>query len=638
MQTPDILLVTGVLGLWGFLYVTIIPGLLAVRLLRLHRVFAGLPLAFALSLIISHATVCVLTIAGLYTRPVMLILAVGGTIALFLVAAPWPETGFARLIDLVPRVFRYMRAAFAERRSLPRMAPLVSSVVTVISFYELVSYGSAAVQNFGDVFTVWDSVVSWNLWARSWAAGVVPDATYYYPQLLPTTWSVPYVLMERTDLQLFSASIDRFYLVFMIWALFEYSLRRQRLWLLAAIPAAIVLLATWNSPYMMSESLADVPVAFFALFAVMLVILMRQLSDRADIVMALWLVAAMAFGAASTKQAGIVIALAAPFLVWFYGIPRREALSRADMRSIARAFVLSTVVMLVLSAAWYVHSQLMILAGRNVSEIHHVTWGIYEGRSIPERVIAAVTMLARAPASTAIIPILLLAALSLRAGSWRIPLFAISAGFLALWAAFFSYDGRNATLALPILALLAGEGLVAWRLPFFRLSRQLAGHLSAHVPSSTLKTKGRWFPEALRTVGTLRMVAVLACILVGLIAVFEFPTERLQARERYFEETRIGDAELNARLEAAIERNGPHAAPIFTEYRWACLIDRIYQGHPCRLSHSSHDVADSIAVARGAMIVVIGRASAHALAPDLLKRGFTYIDAAGGYELWERVD
>lgn len=55
----------------------------------------------------------------------------------------------------------------------------------------------------GGVFTNWDAVVSWNQWAISWALNEFPHGTYNYPQLLPISESISYVLMDSTGIQFF---------------------------------------------------------------------------------------------------------------------------------------------------------------------------------------------------------------------------------------------------------------------------------------------------------------------------------------------------------------------------------------------------------------------------------------------------
>src|ERR1019366_759172 len=44
---------------------------------------------------------------------------------------------------------------------------------------------------------------SWNRWAAEWAGGSLPVQTWEYPQLLPTLWSMIYLIVGTTELQVF---------------------------------------------------------------------------------------------------------------------------------------------------------------------------------------------------------------------------------------------------------------------------------------------------------------------------------------------------------------------------------------------------------------------------------------------------
>ncbi|EKD87898.1 MAG: hypothetical protein ACD_35C00152G0001, partial [uncultured bacterium] len=52
------------------------------------------------------------------------------------------------------------------------------------------------VKQIGSVFGYWDSVISYNRWATEWAQGLFPTGACEYPQLLPTNWSLTYVLTQ----------------------------------------------------------------------------------------------------------------------------------------------------------------------------------------------------------------------------------------------------------------------------------------------------------------------------------------------------------------------------------------------------------------------------------------------------------
>jgi hypothetical protein len=652
---------TFLLGLWSFAFVTLIPGLLLVRVFRLDRVFAGLPVAFGLSLVFNHIVVSGLAFAGIYRRPVMLALASAVTLALLLPRWRWPDTGLARLCALVPVAARLLLRL--GRR--PRIVPAISLLAIVAALADFWDYAAGAITHFGDVFTVWDAIVSWNTWARHWAAGTPPTATYFYPQLLPTTWSVPYVVLGRTDLQLFAASFDRFYIVFTLWVLAEHALRRRRLWLLAALPAAVLCEFAFNG-YFMTESLADVPVAFFGVATIAVIVAARRLEETADLVRAAWLAGALALGAASTKQAGMVIALAAPWLFWFYGYAERVRARPEQRRRVARAVAAAGALAVLLPALWYARAYLLILAGANVSEVQTVTWDMFQGRSVLGRMADAAVLITHLVDGQYVYLVFLIAALSLRAQSWRIPAFAIAAGMMLAWSAFFSYDGRNATLALPLAALLAGEGLLAWRVPLVRglsglarggywLGRELALELRDRLVASAgalALRRGRWaerfvpdrweVPTSIdravraRRRWLLSAAGIALCALAAREAARTVPTERLTARERYLEGTTVGYAAVNDKIAGVLEASGAPSLPIVSGYRWICLLETIRRDHPCRLVWSAQQAADGSASPDDILLITQERWRDE-LRPVLDARHFAELGTVDGYDLWRRL-
>ncbi|HKI99598.1 MAG TPA: hypothetical protein VKB51_14080, partial [bacterium] len=298
-------------------------------------------------------------------------------------------------------------------------------------------------------------------------------------------------------------------------------------------------------------------------------------------------------------------------------------------RRIARAVVVSGCLALAVTMAWYIRAYLLIRAGVNGSEVQWVTSGIYHGQSVLGRMGHAALHIAHDRKSPWVLLVLILAALSLRAGSWRIPVFGLAAGYLLLWSAFFSYDGRNASLALPLIGLLAGEGLVAWRpvimrwLAAIRLSR--AGWKDAaveHVVRARPSGRIHW--------GRIAVMLVVGLLLV--VAARKITTGRLEARQRELEIAGIGKPGVNALLTTAMD-GASQSSTILGTYKWACVIKRIRRGHPCRMVNAPDQV--SVAIADGnALVLAIPTKWIEGLQTSLQHRLIVEIGTADGYAVW----
>ncbi|HET8542465.1 MAG TPA: hypothetical protein VFL83_21505 [Anaeromyxobacter sp.] len=495
----------------AFVQVTFLPGyvlLVALGIDRSHRI-QTLVRAFAASLVVNWVLVFVLTVTRLYHPTVLWLV--------FALECAW----FVRL--------HWRRRASGDLLGIARLEPLRETplpfqVALMLAVASAVVLGAYVLWNSDAVFTEWDAVASWNRWALDWAANRLPVNAQHYPQLVPASWSVLYVLSNDTVVQAQARMVQALYPLAIALTFIDVGLRHRSSRVLLAAPIWTILMhliaAPWNAiPDVLSSGWVDIPVSFFGLLAVVTALYAEERTER-DWLLALF----FACGAALTKQAGL-FALA---FVWAYALVERRD----------RKFVLSSAALVVvLVASWYVMKQIQIQLGLDGSEIPYVTGGVHQGRGPLERVLYAGVLLGRIPYLGPLgIPALVAAAalvgIAARDARHRIIVLGLVLPFLAVWLFLYSYDTRNATLVVPLVALAMCHALP---------SREIT-----RIPTR------------------LELVAAAGVAVAAWGAVTYVEDE---ARERQLaQQRRIGDPEVNAALYQFFEAN-PIRGRVLTAYQ-----------------------------------------------------------------------
>lgn len=430
----------------ALLQILVLPGWLIVRSLGRHR---DGPLqtalyAFGLSLLANHLLVVGLVAAGAYTRPVL-----WGIVTLECAAAAFlghRERGAPRGAP----------AESAAQRLAGRLRREDGCRILFWGFVALATTGFLLARvpvSFGSAFEFWDAIVSWNRWAVDWEAGRLPAQIFQYPQLLPTTWSLAYV-MTGHPLQFVARGVMAFFPLVVAGVLLDLWWKRDRIEWLVAVPAAVGLLAAALGAQL-GSGMADPPVAAMTLLAFH-PILARPLAGPGRETAARIATAALLGGAAAlTKQAGLCVLLLLPALVFVcLGAPWRR---RARAAAGAAALILATI------TPWYAYARWRIAQGRDLDESIVIPQMMFGDAPFSDRAARALDLwqAALTPPLLALVMLLLAASLLHRRGRW-VTLCAVVPCTL-YWALWFSYDLRNHAVALPFAGVSLAAGWEALR-------------------------------------------------------------------------------------------------------------------------------------------------------------------------------
>jgi len=573
------------LGLFSILQIVFLPGYLLVRCLRLGGgVLATLVLAFALSLVANYVLVTGLVVLGTY-RPVIVYTVFAAEIATVL----WIERRDVPASSIDAWRFRIGDFFGAGPRSPLRRVLLAAAIIVIAGF------ALSGMTQIGQIFQQWDAVVSWNRWAIDWAAGHLPDRTGLYPQLLPANVSLTYVFIQTSEVWIFAKAFQFLFCLMLLLAMLDAARVTGRFGFVPGVLATYGLLVAVLRFRMIGSGYADMPLAFLAFAAVYTLLLAGQ-AEEAQMRRRYVLVgAALAAGAAITKQTGLYVAALYPLLAWRFVLRSgqqsdlrnwrekkriRHTPCADDRRHIDHEYVVPgaeyaglwrhagillrvAVLMAVLVAPWYLYKLAAFHATVDYDNTARLVCELHEGRNLPQRMLHAADMVVEAitPAGA----VLLLAAIGLGLRdplqSWLVGLVVVP--LLLVWAAAFSYDLRNLALVLPFAGAAAGAGLLhaverigRRSLPAAAMPtgvQDAAEPVAAGVPADGCLRR-LWIGRVAASL-TLAIVAACLCVSEETLRQWQAPQQRL-----------VGIPELNQRLYLYFEsRGGP--AMIAADYQ-----------------------------------------------------------------------
>jgi hypothetical protein len=447
------------------------------------------------------------------------------------------------------------RGFITEFRRRPLRPVLWAAATAAIAGFAL-----SGMAQIGQIFQQWDAVVSWNRWAIDWAANRLPYATSLYPQLLPANVSLTYVFMQTSDVWIFAKAFQFLFCLMLLLAMLDAARVTGNFGFVPGVLLTYGLLVAVLRFRMISSGYAEMPLAFLSFAAVYALLLARR-AESAGLRRRYVLVgAALAAGAALTKQTGLYLAAVYPVLAWLLVL---RSGAEGGLRRHAGGLLRAALLMVALVAPWYLYKFAEFHAARDRNNTALLLADFHEGRTLPQRMLHGASMVVEAttPVGAAVLLLAIGIALGDPPQRWLVGLVVVPLGLI--WAAAFSYDLRNLALILPFAGAAAGTGLL-----------RAAEWLGNSVPRSALLHAGvegepdtpaagrragrpvRWMRVG-HVAGFLALAVVAACLCVS-----DKTLRQWQQRQQRL----VGIPELNRRLYAYFEsRGGP--AVIAADYQ-----------------------------------------------------------------------
>ncbi|QDT63418.1 hypothetical protein [Calycomorphotria hydatis] len=442
------------LGIVSLLQALVLPGLLLLRLLNVPVTFAQrCVFVFAFSQILNHLLVRGLVSVGSLTREVLAGVIIAEVVALAVLFRKELRQPLDNILDYfaaqATNIWRQCRMPVDDPAERIRRRTFAFAIFAAA--FGTLDYAT----NFGLPFTGWDAVLSWNRWAIGWADNSLPATMWEYPQLLPTNWAVSYVLIDDINVWVFARAQTVFYPIAILWLLVDLAFVTKRVGIACAVPLTYAIVHLALGKGMSTSGYADVPVGFFTLAAVVAIWLARESTTSSARWKLLCCGALFAAGAALTKQAGLFIAVLYPFFALLASPSQVTQTWRSRFAPIGS----TAAIILLLVLPWYLATLGRIHEGSDTSILNSVLVEAHHGRTIPERILNGFYLFGERLSPLFAIVVVGLFLLGSRDRFLRWFAIGYVLPYSIFWLCGFSYDLRNFTPALLLIALITGIGM-----------------------------------------------------------------------------------------------------------------------------------------------------------------------------------
>ncbi len=524
------------LGILSLFQVVFLPGLITLRLIKFRGSFwQRLLYIFALSLLVNYCLVFMFASINLYTREVVLgLFIVQAVIAAWLYRDTFRQPLIDYFGDLWDRSVSSLTGLFprpAASLPLPQKALyLLSLLFTVIVFIyaleRILWFVQLFIDNIGTVFDGWDAVYSWNRWAIAWFSGQIPLDSRFYPQLIPANWSLTYVFMGESAIQIFAKSVMPLFAVGIAIQFFDLGLATRRAGYFVAVIVLRALVVRFLGTGLYNGYI-DIAVSFFALLPFYTLLKAEETTEDGEKRMLLVLGLFFAAAAAVTKQPGVYILMVYPVIA--YAVVFRPHFGSRLVRINWHSVLIICIIALLIPITWYVFKFVLIMLGVDYSEVaanaSYAALASGNAGIIPQ----IMRSLQKFGIFLAFFPLVfLLIPLLPKLARWLTVLIILP--FPVVWALMASYDTRNLAIFLPIFALVIG---IASELVFRIALRFL------------LRIQFEKWPTAILPV---------VVVVVILAAAFSLPDSWLRARDMAARQ-QVFSPSMNRELNTLIDEN-----------------------------------------------------------------------------------
>ena len=505
------------LGIISLAQIWFIPGYLLLYPARGIHPLDKVLLAIPISAVVNFFLVYVLVLFDAYTQPAVITLFATEVLALL----------FFKL-KIVVQADHTDQSVGTRIVFDANFTNIVFGLLALICFTQFIN-------QIGTVFTQGDAVMSWNPWAISWFNGEIPHGLAWYPQLLPTLYSLTYQFIGDSRIELFAKiAISLYPLVALaIFARIAALLPTERIRILwSAIIFFLLVRRLWGSESNLN-GYADFPLAFFCISILYVFVLKatEQRNQHSPLSFTLpAILIGVAVGAGLMKQSGIYLGMLVP-VVWLVYFRNNGRWHEYVKHSLAIGLAIASGY-----ATWYLYQYWRISTGIEASNLKLlasiVTLPWYESIAYGFKGITyKLSWLWVA---------LFLASFAHR--NVRYLSFLVVMPFLLLWAAFVPYDYRNLAAIFPLFAISLSYGWVE------------LGSVSRKILPSR-----RIHPALIQKVVVLAILAGLAIALTNP----KYNNELLKLSNKA--KKQIGDPEINSRLLAYFESH-PEPSLVATPY------------------------------------------------------------------------
>jgi len=526
-----------ILGILSLLQILFLPGLILLKLfIGIKGFIQRLIYIFALSLIFNHLFVVIFTHLEINV-PIAhyLLFSIEIIMAVYLYRQELKEPIGRNILNAYQVLSTNVREFIAPEGELTFQSVLKSSITILFlgwSAYSILWTVSVLLENIGSVFTIWDSVVSWNHWAVEWFSNTQPLDTKRYAQLIPTNFSITYSFMQSEVIQSFAIGFMPLFAVFILLLMLDLGIRKRDFGYLIGIVITQYLLKRFYLP-LISSGYVDVALMFFTFLSVYTLLITSEQDDDTTIQNTGMLGFVFVAGAALTKQNGLWVFVVYPILSYFLLFRKLKSFSKKEKLILILKYICLALILLL---PWYVFNELRILEGARTNVFMLMSQEHHSGLTRIERLIKAYKDLS---IYVYLFPIVFVTLPFIDKDERKIIL-AILIPYSLIWAYFFSLYPRNLSIGFALLGFASGVGIA-----------RVAEIFLSWLEKIKIFKLSKWIPILLIVI-----LAFLPAILISDNFLFDNQIDS----QKY-----ALDPEVNQRLYDYFEKEGD-LKPIFTNY------------------------------------------------------------------------
>ena len=344
-------------GLIALIQTIFLPGILILYFagIKTQSTIQKYVYIFALSLFANYSLVTILVLFKIYVQNVMFLIIFAEILLLIFLLIPKRITLFNNL-DFSQQL-DCLKTLLKQNVFVVRVLILAAIGVTLFYF-------SLFISNIGTIFYFVDTVknIHWNTWAIDFSNNIFPMQSSHFPQLIPSNWSISYLLIGEANIHFFAKSIMPLFFLSNILMFFDLAVEKRK----AAYLVALIIYGLFSpivySLVFIADGNGDLPVSFFAFLS--FYVYLKRSENKYDLKEYL-LIFLFASTAAGTKLAGFYIFFFMSVLCLFYLLKNYKHINKKDVSLL----IISVIFILGANLFWY-----FIKPQTMVSGLHQPEW------------------------------------------------------------------------------------------------------------------------------------------------------------------------------------------------------------------------------------------------------------------------
>jgi len=345
------------LGFLAFLQTVLLPGYVFVNIFKVKTEsnIQKWIYIFAFSLFSNDAIVTILTLLGLYKASLMfVIISLECLYIVYIIYSRRIRINFN--FSIRNSITRYL-TFFNSQLGWDKILIGTASIVTLFYF-------SLIISNIGTIFYFVDTVYHahhWNTWAIDFSNNIFPIESSHFPQLIPTNWSISYLLIGEPNVHFFPKSIMPLFFFGNILMFLDLAITsRKKVFFLGLIIYGLFAPVIYNLVFI-ADGNGDLPVSFFAFLAFYSYLKADKTKYNLKKYLIIFLFASTAAG---TKLAGFYVFFFLSILCLYYLIKNFRLLSKKEII----VLIITVIIVLAINLFWYFVKPQVMAAGLDQPE------------------------------------------------------------------------------------------------------------------------------------------------------------------------------------------------------------------------------------------------------------------------------